>query len=224
LIADDDPAIVSIVSKVLQMQGYFVFTCGDGETAVRLFEEQRPRLLILDVRMPGMDGLTACRRIRAISDVPIIMLTVIDEQKDVARALEAGADDYIRKPFGADEMAARVNAVLRRSRTAMLPAETLEAGALTLDCSRHRAATGETELVLTATEFVLLTYLLQNRDRVLTHAQILEAIWGPEYTDSHHMLRVTISRLRAKLHASVPHLIQTLPRVGYRLRAEELAA
>jgi DNA-binding response OmpR family regulator len=225
LIADDDPAILNIVSKILQLQGFFAYTCADGDSAVKLFEELQPRLVILDVRMPAADGLTACKRIRAVSDVPIIMLTVMDDQKDVARALEAGADDYVRKPFGADELLARVNAVLRRSRVAMLAAEILEAGPLTLDCARRIARVGDTELTLTATEFILLAYLIRHRDRVLTHEQILEAIWGPEYTDSRHMLRVTMSRLRRKV--DMPpwrRLIETLPRVGYRLHAAERQA
>jgi DNA-binding response OmpR family regulator len=224
LVADDDPAILNIVSKILQLHGFFVFTAHDGDSALKLFEEVQPRLVLLDVRMPGTDGLAVCRKLRAGSDVPIIMLTVMDDQLDVAKALEAGADDYVRKPFGADELLARVNAVLRRSKVAMLPTEILQAGELTLDGARHVAMVGATELPLTATEFLLLAYLIRNRDRVLTHQQILEAIWGPEYTDSRHMLRVTMSRLRGKVGSPSGQFIETLPRVGYRLHADRLAA
>lgn len=224
LIADDDPAILNIVAKVLQLHGFFVFTCGDGESALKLFEEVQPRLLILDVRMGEMDGLMVCKKIRAASDVPIMMLTVMDDQKDAARALEAGADEYVRKPFGAEELLARVNAVLRRSRVASLPMGNLEVGPLALDCSRHLARRGDSALTLTSTEFLLLAYLMRNRDRVLTHEQILDAIWGPEYTDSRHMLRVTMSRLRRKLDLPNRRFIDTLPRVGYRLQGDEIAA
>ena len=224
LVADDDPAILTIVSKVMQLNGFFVFTASDGDAALALFEEVQPRLVLLDVRMPGTDGLSVCRRLRASSDVPVVMLTVIGDQVDVARALDAGADDYIRKPFGAEELLARVKAVLRRSNVATLPAEILEAGLLTLDSSRHVARIGDRELPLTATEFVLLAYLLRNGDRVLTHEQILGAIWGPEYVDSRHMLRVTMSRLRQKVRAPGGQFIETLARVGYRLHVDRLAA
>ena len=217
LIADDDPGILQVVSTILQLNGFFAFTCGDGDSALSLFEKVQPRLVILDVRMPGMDGLSVCRRLRSISDVPIVMLTVIDDQKDAAAALEAGADDYVRKPFGADELLARLNAVLRRSRVAVLPSEVIEAGPLVVDGARHMALLDGLEVVLTATEFVLLAHLVRNRDRVLTHEQILEAVWGPEYIDSRHMLRVTMSRLRQKVDGSGRRLIETLPRVGYRL-------
>lgn len=224
LVADDDPAILNIVSKVLQLHGFFAFTADDGDKALKLFAEVQPRLVLLDVRMPGTDGLAVCRKIRAGSDVPIIMLTVMDDQLDVARALEAGADDYVRKPFGTEELLARVNAVLRRSKVAVLSTEVLHAGALVLDGARHVATIGATTLTLTATEFVLLAYLIRNRDRVLTHEQILEAIWGPEYTDSRHMLRVTMSRLRGKVKSQSGQFIETLPRVGYRLHVDGLAA
>jgi DNA-binding response OmpR family regulator len=128
LVADDDPGILHVVSTILQLNGFIVSTCGDGESTLRLFEELQPRLLILDVRMPGMDGLAVCRRVRSMSDAPIVVLTAMDDQKDAAAALEAGADDYVRKPFGADELLARINAVLRRSGVAVLPSEVMEAG------------------------------------------------------------------------------------------------
>lgn len=158
LVADDDPAILTIVSKILQLSGFFVFTAQDGDAALALFEEAQPHLVLLDVRMPGTDGVTVCKRLRAFSDVPIVMLTVMDDQIDVAKGLDAGADDYIRKPFGAEELLVRVKAVLRRANVAALPTEILEAGDLTLDASRHVARIGDRELALTATEFVLLAY------------------------------------------------------------------
>ncbi len=224
LVADDDPAIVHIVSTILHLNGYFTYSCHDGGSVTSLFEEVQPRLVMLDVRMPVVDGISVCRQIRAMSDVPIIMLTVLDDQKDVAKALEAGADDYIRKPFGADELAARVNAVLRRTAGAASASEVLTWGPLKLDAARHVALADDDELMLSATEFALLAYLMRNPDRVLTHDQILETIWGPEYVDSRHMLRVTMSRLRQKLHPAAHDLIQTLPRVGYRFQRLQRAA
>lgn len=219
LIADDDPAILQAVARILQLNSFFVFTCGDGESALALFAEVQPRLLILDVRMPGKDGLAVCRQIRAISDIPIVMLTVIDDQTDAAAALGAGADDYVRKPFGADELLARVQAVLRRSRASLLPGEVIEAGPLLVDGARHVALLNGVGLALTAIEFQLLAHLIRHRDRVVTHDQLLAEVWGPEYIDSRHMLRVTMSRLRQKLDGSGRSLIETLPRVGYQLLA-----
>ncbi len=224
LIADDDAAIVHVVSTILHLNGYFTYSCHDGGAVLDTFEEVQPRLLLLDVRMPVMDGISVCRQIRAVSDAPIVMLSVLDDQKDVARALDAGADDYVRKPFGAEELAARVNAVLRRSSAGAAGTEVIEYGPLTLDAGRHIVRAEDDELALSATEFALLAYLMRNPDRVLTHDQILESIWGAEYVDSRHMLRVTMSRLRQKLHPSARTLIQTLPRVGYRFHRVDRAA
>lgn len=223
LIADDDSGILSVVSRTLQLSGFLVFSCGDGDRAISLLEEVEPCLVVLDVRMPQMDGITACRRIRRTSDVPIIMLTVIDDQKGAAAAIQAGADDYIRKPFGVDELVARVHAVLRRSRVGVLPSEVLQFGPIVLDGAKHLARLSDTDLPLTAIEFAVLAHLIRHRDRVLTHGQILEAVWGREYIDSRHMLRGTMSRLRKKLNRSGRELIETLPRVGYRLRVDKKA-
>ena len=224
LIADPDVAIVHVVSTILHLNGYFTYSVHDGGAVVDTFAEVQPRLILLAMRLPVLDGVSVCRQIRAISDVPVVMISVLDDQKDVARALEAGADDYIRKPFGADELAARVNAVLRRAGPAVTGTEVLECGPLMLDAGRHIVRAEDDELTLSATEFALLAYLMRNPDRVLTHDQILESIWGAEYVDSRHMLRVTMSRLRQKLHPSARTLIQTLPRVGYRFRRIDRAA
>ena len=224
LIAEPDVAIVHVVSTILHLNGYFTYSVHDGGAVLDTFADVQPRLVLMAMRLPVMDGVSVCRRLRAISDVPIIMMSVLDDQRDVARALEAGADDYIRKPFGADELAARVNAVLRRAGTTVTHAEVLECGTLMLDAGRHIVRAENDELALSATEFALLAYLMRNPDRVLTHDQILETIWGAEYVDSRHMLRVTMSRLRQKLQPSAHELIQTLPRVGYRFQRIDRAA
>jgi DNA-binding response OmpR family regulator len=224
LIAEPDVAIVHVVSTILHLNGYFTYSVHDGASVIEKFAEIQPRLILMAVRLPVFDGVSVCRQIRSISNVPIIMVSVLDDQKDVARALEAGADDYVRKPFGADELAARVNAVLRRASPTITGTEVLECGSLVLDAGRHIVRAENDELALSATEFALLAYLMRNPDRVLTHDQILETIWGAEYIDSRHMLRVTMSRLRQKLRPSARELIQTLPRVGYRFQRDQRAA
>jgi DNA-binding response OmpR family regulator len=224
LIVDDDPAIVHLVAIILRLNGYTTHFCHDGGAAVKAFQEVQPRLVLLDVRMPVIDGVEVCRQIRAVSDVPIIMMTVLDDQKDVAKALEAGADDYLRKPFGAEEFAARVNAVLRRFGDGAVGTEVLECCSLILDVGRHVVRDEGDELALSATEFALLAYLMRHRDRVLTHAQVLETLWGTSYVAARHILRVTMSRLRQKLHPAARVWLQTVPGVGYRFHCTGQAA
>ena len=221
LIGEPDVAIVHVVSSVLHLNGYFTHSVHDGAAVLDAFAELQPRLVILAMRLPVLDGIAVCRRLRTISGVPIVMLSVLDDQSMAARARRAGADDYIRMPFGADELAARVNAVLRRSSAAQRGAEVVESGPIVLDAGRHVVRVDGDEVMLSATEFALLAYLMRNPDRVLTHDQILETVWGAAYADSRHLLRVTMSRLRQKLHPAARELIQTLPRVGYRFRRVE---
>jgi DNA-binding response OmpR family regulator len=219
IVADDDPGIRTILTRVLQLNGFEVGAVDNGSDALGLFERDEPTLLILDVRMPGMDGITLCSRIRASSNVPIIILTALEEEADAARALEAGADDYVRKPFGAAELVARVKAILRRSGTERPAREKLSAGPIILDEAEHVCFVNEEELVLSRTEFALLAFLIRNRNRVLTHDHILERVWGPEYVGSHHVLRVAMSRLRQRLEGVDANFIETLLGVGYRLKA-----
>jgi DNA-binding response OmpR family regulator len=224
LVADDDQGILNLVSAILRLDDFFAFTCHDGTRAIEMFEELQPQLVILDVSMPGLDGLAVCRKIRATSNVPIIMLTVMNEPKDATVALEAGADDYVRKPFAAEELRARVKAVLRRSQADSIRGERVAAGPLVVDGARRLATVHSIELALTPTEFALLAYLVGHADRALTHTQILKGVWGSEYVDSPHVLRVTMSRLRQKLEAAGAPLIETLPRIGYRLSRGESGA
>jgi DNA-binding response OmpR family regulator len=207
LIADDDPGVVVVLSRALQSQGFLVFTCGDGHEAVELFHQIKPSLVVLDIRMPGMDGLTACRTIRSQSDVPIVMLTVLAHESDAAHALEMGADDYVRKPFGLEEFTARVKAVLRRTGATPPGAERLVVGSLVVDERGH-------QVLLNG----VLAFLVRNQSRILSHDQILECVWGPEYLGAHHVLRMTMSRLRQKLGGEDAPVIETLSGIGYRLR------
>jgi len=219
LVADDDPGIVTIISRVLQLNGFLPITACDGDEAWRLFKELEPDLVILDVRMPRADGIAVCERIRAAADTPVIMVTALEDESDATRGLEAGADDYIRKPFGAAELVARIRAVLRRARPKVASVDKIEAGPLVIDETEHSALVRGDELLLSKTEFALLAFLVRNRNRVLTHDQVLERVWGPEYVGSHHVLRVAMSRLRQKLEAAGVDMIETLQGVGYRLRA-----
>jgi two-component system, OmpR family, KDP operon response regulator KdpE len=218
LVADDDPAILAAVSRILQLNGFFVVSCSDGETALRLYHELMPALVIADLRMPKLDGFSLVQRLREGSDVPILILTAVSDELDATRALEAGADDYIRKPFGATEFLARVRAALRRSRPGGARGERLSIGPISLDESMYEVLVAGTSIDLSRTEFAILAYLMRGRGRVLTHDQILSAVWGPEFTGSHHLLRVSMSRLRKKLGSDAHDQIETLPGVGYRLR------
>jgi len=219
LAADDDAAIRKIVSRVLELNDFSVITCTNGAEALRLFADEEPDLVILDVKMPEVDGLMVCQEIRTESTVPIIMLTGVEDESQAAAALEMGADDYIRKPFGTNELLARVRAILRRSGPDSVPdSGVLTCGEITADVGEHTVHCKGHEVSLTRTEFSLLVYLLSNQNRVLTHDQILEKVWGPDYIGSHHVLRVCISRLRQKFDDANALAIEALSGVGYRLR------
>jgi len=222
LVADDDPGVRAVVTQALQINGFSVVTCGDGVSALDLCIEVEPALAILDVLMPKMDGISVCRALRSRSDVPIMMLTGLEDESDAARSLAAGADDYVRKPFGMDELVARVRALLRRARGEP-GTDRLAAGPLVIDEAEHRVLLHDRDVALSPTEFRLLDHLVRNQSRVLTHDQLLARVWGREYAGSHHLLRVAISRLRQKLDGSGAGLIETLAGVGYRFRRQPLA-
>jgi DNA-binding response OmpR family regulator len=220
LMADDDPGILGAMSEMLELEGYAVTTCPNGREAVRCFEALRPSVVILDMRMPEMDGLAACRIIRAKSDVPILMLTVMDDQWDAAHALESGADDYIRKPIGAGEFVARVRAALRRS--ALVGNDVtgpISVGHIVIDVLEHEVHVDGKLVDLSPIELRLLTHLAMSQNHVLTHDDTLTAVWGAGYSGSRHVLRVTMSRLRQKLALSESGNVSilTVEGVGYRL-------
>lgn len=224
LVVDDEPEILRAVRAGLQAQGYRVETASRGEDALRMASAAAPDMVVLDLMMPGMDGLEVCRRLRAWSDVPILVLSARTQERQKVAALDLGADDYLTKPFGMDELTARIRAALRRSgraKPADLPAFT--ARSLTVDYVRRLAFKSGQELKLTPHEYEILRYVTQNADRVLTHRQILAAVWGPEDVEETQYLRVHIGNLRRKIedNPARPVFIVTEPGVGYRFRTTD---
>lgn len=226
LAVDDEAGILRLIKLELTAQGFRVITAASGEEALQLAEEQRPDIILLDVVMPGMSGLETLRALRDRWNIPVIMVTARDREIDKVRGLEMGADDYIVKPFGADEMAARIRAVLRRA--AGVDAEqVVHAGRISVDLGRRlvRNDAGET-ISLTRTEWQLLQHLAANAGKVLLSGELLAKVWGPEYRDDLQYLRVWVSRLRQKIEEDPanPTIIKTLPGIGYLFQAEETAS
>ena len=225
LLAEDEVALRDFVSRNLRARGFEVLEASNGLEAIALWEREDPHLLILDIMMPRMDGLEVCRRVREHSAVPIIVLTALDAESDKVAALDLGADDYLTKPFGVEELLARVRAVLRRTQwEVMLPAgDTKQYGDLAIDLSGHVVRLRGAEVRLSPTEFSLLGLLVTNVGKVLTHRMLLQSIWGPEYGGEAEYLRVYINRLRQKLEPDPanPRYLLTEPGVGYRFVAPE---
>ncbi|MGH2633701.1 MAG: response regulator transcription factor [Tepidiformaceae bacterium] len=223
LIIDDETAILRAVKRPLEHHGYTVATLDRGGGATAELRRFRPDVVVLDLVLPDIDGLTVCSAIRAESAVPIIVLSAIGDDAKKVQALDNGADDYLVKPFSMDELEARIRVALRRS--ANQPTSTvLTAGALHLDLATRSVDVGGTELHLTPREFALLRLLMEQRGRVLTQHQILASVWGPEYADDSHILRTFVHQLRSKIAAVSPveaALIVTDPGVGYRLEHRE---
>jgi len=221
LLAEDEVALRDFVSRNLRARGFEVLEASNGLEAVALWERENPHLLILDVMMPRMDGLEVCRRVREHSAVPIIVLTALDSESDKVSALDLGADDYLTKPFGVEELLARVRAVLRRTQwEAMPPTDSgiKQFGDLEVDLTGHIVRLRGEEVRLSPIEFALLEQLITNAGKVLTHRILLQRIWGPEYGGEAEYLRVYINRLRHKLEPDPanPRYILTEPGVGYR--------
>lgn len=228
LIIDDEPAITRLVRAELQAEGYTVLTAASGEAGLAQIEDNHPDLVLLDLMMPGMDGFETLRRIRAHGRVPVIMLTARAADADKVRGLQAGADDYLTKPFNPDELAARVAAVLRRS-AGDAPAggpTILHYPGLEIDLGRRRVLVGGEEVRFSRTEWELLVQLAENAGRVLLHSELLSRVWGAEFRDEVHYLRTWVSRLRAKLDptSSHPELITTYPGIGYRFATPAAAS
>ncbi|HEY3443660.1 MAG TPA: response regulator transcription factor [Paludibaculum sp.] len=220
LVVDDEPQIRRVLRVSLTAQGYEVFDAKTGEEALDSIRAQRFDLLLLDVNMPGMGGLETCREIRKTSEVAIIMLTVRNSEADKVASLDAGADDYITKPFGTPELMARIRAALRR-----LPVlqsgegELLRLEGVDVNMATRRVSAGGKESRLTPKEFDLLHYLVANANTTIPHAKLLQAVWGPDYGDQVEYLRVFINQLRKKIEIdpSNPRHLMTEPWVGYRL-------
>lgn len=218
LVVDDEPQIRRVLRTTLSAQGYEVFDARTGEEALDAIREQRFDLILLDMNMPGMGGLAACREIRAGSDTAIIMLTVRDSEHDKVTALDAGADDYITKPFGSPELSARMRAALRRLPIAAGHADVLHLDGVEIDLAVRRVRRNGKELRLTPKEYDLLQYLVANPGTPIPHTKLLQAVWGPDYGDQVEYLRVFVNQLRKKieLDPSHPRHLLTEPWVGYR--------
>jgi len=218
LVVDDEPQITRVLKTVLSSQGYQVRTAAEGESALASFSEWHPELVITDLYMPRMDGLELCRRIRAVSSVPIIVLSVKGEERSKVEALDSGADDYVTKPFGTDELLARVRAALRRSGVPSEEIASFEAGDFRIDLDARRVHIRGQEVRLTPKEFDLFVYLARHPNRVLTHRTLLEAVWGEASQEQPEYLRVFMGQLRKKLEEdpSNPRYLVTEPWVGYR--------
>jgi two-component system KDP operon response regulator KdpE len=222
LVVDDEPNILGTLGPLLRARGYDVLTALNGRGAIEAFRREHPDLIVLDLGLPDLDGVDVCREIRATANVPIVVLSARGSEADKVRALDVGADDYVTKPFGAEELLARVRAALRRSDAPAPPSVPLVRGNLTIDRERFRVMRDGEELRLTPKEFELLSYLAQHPGRVLTHRVILKAIWGPHSVDHPEHLRVLVGALRKKIETnpSTPRYILTEPWVGYRFADE----
>jgi len=216
LVVDDEGHIVDLTRMYLEADGYRVLTAGDGEQALRLWREEQPALIVLDLMLPKIDGWDVCRRIRAESDVPIIMLTARSDDVDKIVGLELGADDYVTKPFNPRELVARVRAVLRRVAHAPDVTRPLMAGPLRIDPARREATLNGRPLKLRAKEFDLLHTLVEHQGLVLSRDQLLNRVWGYDFVGETRTVDVHIARLREKLRDS-PVVIETVWGVGYKL-------
>jgi two-component system, OmpR family, KDP operon response regulator KdpE len=217
LVVDDEPQITRVLRTVLTSHGYQVRTAAEGESALSNFSEWRPELVITDLYMPHMDGLELCKRIRAMSNVPIIVLSVKGEERTKVEALDVGADDYVTKPFGMDELLARVRAALRRSGVESDVAS-FEVGEFRVDLEARRVHARGQEVRLTPKEFDLFVYMARHPNRVIAHRTLLEAVWGEASMEQPEYLRVFMGQLRKKLEPdpATPRYLVTEPWVGYR--------
>ena len=222
LIVDDEPSILATMAPLLRGRGYDVSTATSGHAALEAVDRQPPQLVILDLGLPDLDGIEVCRRLREGRTVPILVLSARGAEQDKVAALDAGADDYVTKPFGAEELLARVRVALRRVEGGVAAAGIIRRGDLVIDVDRNRVTRGDEEIRLTPKELELLLFLAQHPGRVLTHRAILKAIWGPHAVDQPEHLRVLVNALRRKLERdpAKPQYIKTEPWVGYRFAEE----
>ena len=220
LVVDDEPQIVRGLRVVLRNAGFEVDSAGTKEEALDALSHRPPDAVLLDLVLPDGSGVDVCKQVREWSHVPIVVVSAVGDEREKVRALDAGADDYVTKPFGSEELTARLRAVLRRvSDTNGEPA--IEIGDLVVDLADRRVRRGNENIHLTPIEFDLLRVLAQNRGRLVTHRQLLQEVWGPAYGEETHYLRVHVAHIRAKLELdpSRPQYVITEPGVGYRLGA-----
>ena len=218
LVVDDDPQITHVLGVSFTSRGYEVRSADDGSSALEVIAQWRPDLIITDLSMPKMGGISLCRAIRASLDVPIIVLSVKGQEQIKVEALENGADDYVTKPFGANELLARAGAALRRASVGSVRKSCIEEGDFRVDFEAHRALIRGKEIHLTPKEFDLLTFLLQNSGKVLTHKSLLVALWGRSYAEQNDAVRVLVRHLRQKIETdpATPKYLKTEPWIGYR--------
>jgi len=218
LVVDDEPNIIGTVTPLLRARGYEVFSAMTGRAALEAVELDKPDLIVLDLGLPDINGVDVCRQVRQTRSTPILVLSARGAEGDKVSALDAGADDYVTKPFGSEELLARIRAALRRAESPTPPSEPLVRGDLVIDRERFRVMRDGEELRLTPKEFELLSFLAQHPGRVLTHRTILKAVWGPYLMDQPEHLRVLVGSLRKKIepNPSSPKYILTEPWVGYR--------
>ena len=224
LIIDDEPQILRALKTILSANRFRVLVATSGEQGLALAVAQPPNIIILDLTLPDLDGIKVCEQIREWSRVPIIVLSVRDSEKDKVTALDKGADDYLTKPFGIEELLARLRVALRHAEQSIGNTQSvIKSGDLTIDLARHTATIGLEDLRLTATEFKLLSYLAAHPDRVLTHRAILTQVWGLDDSDHVEYLRVYMGQLRKKIEKNPdePQIILTEPGIGYRFKALE---
>jgi two-component system, OmpR family, KDP operon response regulator KdpE len=222
LVVDDEPPIRRWLKANLETRGYAVDTAETGEEGIVAFENRRPDLLILDLLMPGMGGIDVVRKLRAVSTIPIIVLSAIGEEAQKVQALEIGADDYMTKPFGMEELFARIRSLLRRAAGATSSAPVFLAGGLSVNFDRREVSLDDQPVKLTPTEYDLLKYMIEHAGKVLTHRMLLQEVWGQAYVDQAQYLRVFVGQLRRKIekHPGRPRFILTDPGVGYRFCAD----
>ena len=220
LVVDDDPQIRRVMRVTLTGQGYEVDDVKSGDAALEKLRDARFDLVLLDLNMPGLGGIEACRLIRGQSEIAIVMLTVRDSEEDKVAALDAGADDYVTKPYNAPELLARIRAALRRTPWTQGPAGPMKLGSVEVDFDTRRVMSRGRQVRLTPKEFELLRYFVMHANKVLSHRELLQAVWGPDYGDQVDYLRVFVNQLRKKIEAdpSNPAILLTEPWVGYRLQ------
>jgi two-component system, OmpR family, KDP operon response regulator KdpE len=226
LVVDDEPRVLEALSNVLEARGYEVRTAASGSAALAAVGAQRPDVVLLDIVMPGMDGVEVCRRLRAAGRVQILVLSAVMDEQHKVRALDAGADDYVTKPFSVEELLARVRSALRRARQQRADEPVINAGGVTMDLLTREVTVDGQDVHLTPTEYELLRVLVSNPDRVLTHRALLHAALGPSYADALDALRTYINQLRRKTEKEPrqPRRIITEPGIGYRFRVGENGA
>ncbi|WP_433676675.1 MtrAB system response regulator MtrA [Microbacterium gorillae] len=221
LVVDDDTALAEMIGIVLRTEGFETVFCADGSEAVQAFRDEKPDLILLDLMLPGMDGIEVCRRIRLESGIPVIMLTARADTADVVTGLEAGADDYMVKPFNPKELVARIRTRLRPSTTG--DSEVLRVGDLTIDVAAHEVRRADEVIALTPLEFELLVALASKPQQVFSREMLLEQVWGYHYKADTRLVNVHVQRLRAKveLDPDNPRIVTTVRGVGYRAGAVE---